>query len=164
LFGMQWLHSLQTWTMAHSPGSSSSALCHRSEVLKFLTRSNYPTASKPHGKDQHPIHRRSGAAAYTFFKTPRKEIGKSFSKAGQSYTTSLKVEQVDIVQLVTQLLGTVASKGIEVYLSIDHVWHTGCAQADTHRWSRMTPTFTKTTGLYKSKIRQCKSCLWNGPM
>jgi len=114
-----------------------------------------------------------GAMAYTFLKAEGKQIGNSFSQAGQSFTDKYSGEKMDIVELAKRLLEKANTKGVQVYLPIDHVCHTECAPTDS-------PVVTddanvpegmmaldigpKTIELYQSKIRECKAAIWNGPV
>lgn len=116
-----------------------------------------------------------GAMAYTFLKAQGKEIGKSFSQAGQTFTGK-DGKEMEITDLAKELLEKAAAKGVEVCLPLDHICHTKFGKPEGDEKEVITDDENipadvmaldigpKTVELYKSKIRECKAAIWNGPV
>lgn len=116
-----------------------------------------------------------GAMAYTFLKAQGFEIGTSFSQAGQM-CKGTDGKEYEITEYSTMLLEKAKAKGVEVLLPLDHVCHTkfgipdGGAAPLTTEDANIPEGYMaldigpKTVELYKAKVAECKTAIWNGPM
>ncbi len=113
-----------------------------------------------------------GAIAYTFLKVAGYEIANSFNETGQSFIDKYG-EKRNIDELAQNFLIKAKACNVEVLLPVDHVCHTSCEATDS-------PLITETSNipsgymgldigprtieLYRARISQSKSVVWNGPM
>lgn len=116
-----------------------------------------------------------GAMAYTFLSAQGYEIGKSYSQKGQTFKDK-DGKETEITDLAKQLLEKAKEKNVEVCLPLDHVCHTKFAEPTDDEPALTTEDASipsehmaldigpKTVALYESKIRECKTAVWNGPM
>eukprot|EP01007_Sphenomonas_quadrangularis_P003591 NODE_741_length_1209_cov_388.725862_g595_i0.p2 GENE.NODE_741_length_1209_cov_388.725862_g595_i0~~NODE_741_length_1209_cov_388.725862_g595_i0.p2 ORF type:complete len:356 (+),score=182.62 NODE_741_length_1209_cov_388.725862_g595_i0:30-1070(+) len=111
-----------------------------------------------------------GAMAYTFLRAQGKSTG---SSKCETEADDPKKGKVDIVKLAAELLELSKTKGVEVYLPLDHACNTTFAATDS-------PTITtddnvpeglmaldigpKTIAKYCEIVGSCKTAIWNGPM
>eukprot|EP00977_Amphora_coffeiformis_P003097 scaffold578_cov167-Amphora_coffeaeformis.AAC.44 len=102
-----------------------------------------------------------GAMAYTFLKATGHKIGKSFC------------QEDEIVELAKKLLETAKNNNVEVFLPVDHLCNTEFAATDSPLATEgvdipdgymALDIGPKTIEKYVSVIKECKACLWNGPM
>jgi 3-phosphoglycerate kinase len=113
--------------------------------------------------------------AYTFLKAQGYEIGTSLSQAGQMFKDK-NGNEMEITDLAKKLIEKAKEKGVDVSLPVDHVCHTTFGEPEGDNTALVTDDANipadymaldfgpKTVELYKSKIRECKSAIWNGPM